>query len=375
MVGSHSGNIPLPKGREMNRLPVPDILTATQNTAGAAAKTVSVTAPEGFMYKIKGAVLSAAANQTIGNMTIRDAGGNLLSTIPAINTQPGATIRMTKARSIRGRFLPVTFKRTLNTAAGALFDNFELPMGVTLRRAYATVETTPGGGKTITFTVNAVPILVLAGAITAAEVENLAILVPANTDMDIALTDDSGAANGYQLTLVFEINDTLVDFEANEYFPLSFHRTLNATPGPVAMFDNYELPEGFVIRRAYATMETAPGVGKAATFFANGVLVCTVTAAATNGEDENVNVSIPPDVDLDITVADTAAAGNGYALLLICQRTTPLSNQEIPADFEDIFGEVYIVGGDVVTFAYTDLVGAQAFTAQLFCQKTRLSDW
>jgi hypothetical protein len=374
MPSANTGNIPLPKGREINRLPVPDILTATQNTAGAAVKTVSVTAPAGFMYKIKGALLTAGQTQTIGNITIRDADGTLLSTIPTANTRPGATVRMTKMRNVRNRFLPVTFKRVLNTAAGAMFDNFELPMGVTLRRAYATVETTPGAGKTITFTFNAVAILVLAGAITAAEVENLAINVPADTDMDIALTDNSGAANGYQLTLVFEINDNQADFEANEHFPLSFYRNLNAIAGAVEVFSNQEMPEGFVIERAYATCETAPGAGKNVTWFANGIQICQVLGALTAGENEVLNLSIPPDQDVDITITDDAAVGNGYSLSLVCKRATPLA-EEIPADIEDIFGEVYLIGGDVITFTYTDAVGAQAFTGILFCAKTRLMDY
>jgi len=278
-------------------------------------------------------------------------------------------------RNVRNRFLPVTFKRVLNTAAGAMFDNFELPMGVTLRRAYGTVETAPGVGKTITFTFNAVAIMTIAGAATVGEAENLAINVAANTDMDIALTDDSaGVANGYQLTLVFEINDNQADFEANEYFPLSFYHNLNAVAGGVEVFSNQEMPEGFVIERAYATCETAPGAGKNVTWFANGLQICQVLGALTAGENEALNLSIPPDQDLDITITDDAAVGNGYSLVLICKRATPLA-EEVPADVEDIFGEVYIVGGDVVTFAYTDLVGAQAFTGMLFCAKTRIDDW
>jgi hypothetical protein len=126
-----------------------------------------------------------------------------------------------------------------------------------------------------------------------------------------------------------------------------------------------------VIERAYATCETAPGAGKNVTWFANGIQICQVLGALTAGENEALNLSLPPDQDLDITITDDAAVGNGYSLTLVCKRSTLLPD-ESPVDIEDLFGEVYIVGGDVVTFAYTDLLGNQAFTGMLFCAKTRL---
>lgn len=111
--------------------------------------------------------------------------------------------------------IPLNFAaQTIATAASdaKIAENFELPVAVRIKRAYGTLGTAPGGGKTLT-----VEIKVGAGAdatlFTIAETavvgasEALDIAIPADTAFDIQLTQDTGAAAGLNVMLIAQVDD------------------------------------------------------------------------------------------------------------------------------------------------------------------------
>jgi len=100
--------------------------------------------------------------------------------------------------------------QTIATAATdvAIAEDFEAPIPIRIKRAYATLVTAPGSGKTLTIEINGTTTLcTVAGTAKKGELENLDIAVAANTDFDITLTQDTGAADGLNLMLVCEVDD------------------------------------------------------------------------------------------------------------------------------------------------------------------------
>jgi len=78
----------------------------------------------------------------------------------------------------------------------------ELPYAVTVKRCYASVDTAPGGGKTLTVDLNTTLVATVAAAATQAEDESLAIAIAADTDWDVVVNETAGGA-GAGLSLAF----------------------------------------------------------------------------------------------------------------------------------------------------------------------------
>lgn len=100
--------------------------------------------------------------------------------------------------------------QTIATAASddAIAEDFELPIPVRIKRAYATLGTAPGAGKTLLIELNGDTTLVsIADTATKGESEALDIAIAADTDFDITLTQDTGAADGLNLMLIAEVDD------------------------------------------------------------------------------------------------------------------------------------------------------------------------
>lgn len=103
---------------------------------------------------------------------------------------------------------------TIATAAAdaKIAEDFELPVAVRVKRAYATLGTAPGEGKTLTIEIKVgagadATLVAVAGTATKAEAENLDIPIAANTDFDIQLTQDTGAAAALNLMLICQVDD------------------------------------------------------------------------------------------------------------------------------------------------------------------------
>lgn len=100
--------------------------------------------------------------------------------------------------------------QTIATAASddKIAEDFELPVPIRIKRAYATLGTAPGAGKTLTIELNGDTTLVaIADTATKGEDEALDVAIAANTDFDITVTQDTGAADGLNLMLVAEVDD------------------------------------------------------------------------------------------------------------------------------------------------------------------------
>ena len=100
--------------------------------------------------------------------------------------------------------------QTIATAAAddKIAEDFELPVAVRIKRAYATLGTAPGSGKTLTIELDGSTTLVaITDTNTKAEDETLDIAIAADTDFDITLTQDTGAADGLNLMLIAEVDD------------------------------------------------------------------------------------------------------------------------------------------------------------------------
>ncbi|HSV27259.1 MAG TPA: hypothetical protein VLH60_05140 [Sedimentisphaerales bacterium] len=109
----------------------------------------------------------------------------------------------------------------LNFAAGSIAtaaadakiaEDLELPVPVRVKRAYATVGTAPGTGKTLTVEIKVgagadAVLCTVAGTATKGESEALDIAIAANTDFDIQLTQDTGAAADLNLMLIAQVDD------------------------------------------------------------------------------------------------------------------------------------------------------------------------
>lgn len=111
--------------------------------------------------------------------------------------------------------IPLSFSRqTIATAASdaKVAEDFELPVAVRIKRAYASLQTAPGAGKTLTIEIKVgagadATLVAIADTATSGEDEALDIPIPANTDFDIQLTQDTGAAAGLNLMLVAQVDD------------------------------------------------------------------------------------------------------------------------------------------------------------------------
>jgi hypothetical protein len=111
--------------------------------------------------------------------------------------------------------IPLNFALATITSAASdqkVVENFELPVAVRIKRAYATLGTAPGESKTLTIEIKVASgadatLVAVAGTATNAEDEALDIAIPANTDFDILLTQDTGAAADLNLMLIAQIDD------------------------------------------------------------------------------------------------------------------------------------------------------------------------
>lgn len=368
--------------RRMARPPLPETITGTQATVGVGAKTLRITVPYsgitggvGGIYKLKGLQIIAGTGQIIGNTQILDSNNTLIGTLLTAKTVAGTSVQWTKERALRARSQTLTIVREGNATGGPfdILSNWEFPTGITIRRVYATLATAPGGADIATFSLitgGVTTVLVaVAAANTFAENELLNINIPANQDVDFILNDTAALGNGYTLSVVFDVNEEQLDYPTEEYITVSAARDANATGGPFDMVSNLELPSNFIIRRAYATMRTAPGLGKTATFTVNGAVVAIITGAATTGEDEGLNIPVLADNDLDIAVNDDAAVGNGYMLNMILQSADPANQQSEAMDVKDRYGDVYVLGGDIIVVNYTETIASQTITARFFGEK------
>lgn len=374
----------LPHGAQLERMWVPDTIPGTQATIGVGAKTLDILLPVGFQYHLKGLTIVPAAGQTVGTTQVLDI--LTIAGVPAVTvkgtmattkTIAGVPVRWSKDRALIGREMAITFFRQTNVTPGPvdMASNIEMPLGITITRAYATLTTSPGAGKTCTFSIITggvtTQLVQIANPALVGENEALNLNIAADVDMDFSLTGTDAVANGYSLTVVFRLNDDQVDYEQNEFFVISAFRQTNTGAGlTVDMVSNFEMPHNFVIRRAYVTQTVAAGGAFTVTYAANGVQLVQLGAAAVDGENEALNVPIVGDVDLDLQVTDSGGvASNGYHIVLVCQRTDPTNQNEVPADIEDRYGEVFAMGGQTIRVNYNEGVASQTITATLNVRK------
>ena len=138
-------------------------------------------------------------------VSIADAGAHFAA---AENTVELAIQKLAKT-------IPLNFSaQTIATAASdvKIAENFELPVAVRIKRAYATLVTAPGSAKTLTIEIKVgsgadATLVAVAGTATSAEDEALDVAIAANEDFDIQLTQDTGAAAGLNLMLVAQVDD------------------------------------------------------------------------------------------------------------------------------------------------------------------------
>lgn len=104
--------------------------------------------------------------------------------------------------------------QTIATAASdaKIAEDFELPVAVRVKRAYATLTTAPGSGKTLTIEIKVgagadATLVSVSETAVKAEAENLDIPIAADTDFDIQLTQNTGSAAGLNLMLVCQVDD------------------------------------------------------------------------------------------------------------------------------------------------------------------------
>jgi len=78
-----------------------------------------------------------------------------------------------------------------------------------------------------------------------------------------------------------------------------------------------EFPFPVRIKRAYASVLTAPGAGKTLVLGVNGSAVATIAEAAVVGEDEALNIAIAKDTNVVPTANETAAGAGANADLVL----------------------------------------------------------
>jgi len=345
---THSDNLPEPFCIDLSDAAVPV----------GTGQTYNIPFPTGYLYLIRGVDIEVSANQKIESAVVTTADGSTLPIIPA-KSQRGASARLSDYTLPRRRSIPLTL---MYSAAGGgnvnYIDDLEFPFPATITRAYWHAGTGTGA---VAFTVDvtvgaaaAVTILNNAGAnVTEMEAEALNIHVPADTDITVEFTDAGVATADQTLILWFEINETQISFNNNEYIPLVFHRDLNC--GALTnVFNPLESPENLVIRAAYAQLGTAMGGGATMDFFVNGYdLAMTITDPAVNSENEGLAIPIQNNADLLVEATESAGAVNtGLTLILICQRMQPIRDDPHPVDVQDIHGDVWVHGGTNLTVTY-----------------------
>jgi len=70
----------------------------------------------------------------------------------------------------------------------------ESPYAITIKRAFASVDTQPGGGKTLTLKVNTNTLLTIAGATSTGEDKALSINIAKDTDLDFTVSETAAGA-------------------------------------------------------------------------------------------------------------------------------------------------------------------------------------
>ena len=158
-----------------------------------------VSATKGWL--MIGKALATAYAGAADDLTVSDAGDYF----PAATNTVAEQIQALAATPI----LLCASAATIGAAASdaKIIENFEFPVPVRIKRAYATLQTAPGAGKTLTIEVKVgsgadVTLCTVTGTNTTGENESLDIEVPANTDVDIQLTQDTGSAAGLNLVVV-----------------------------------------------------------------------------------------------------------------------------------------------------------------------------
>lgn len=95
-----------------------------------------------------------------------------------------------------GAWHPVSFSRAGVLGGATIAEDCEVPIAMTLQRAYAKVGTAPGAGKSTIIDIGAAAAAVtISGTDTKAENEAIAQAFAANTDFDVVVTDDGVGAD------------------------------------------------------------------------------------------------------------------------------------------------------------------------------------
>jgi hypothetical protein len=171
-------------------------------TCGKLVKYVSAT--KGWI-KVGRAVATAIAGSADA-LTVSDAGDYFAAATNTVAEQ----IQQLAAVPIMLTFSAATIATAASDAKIA--ENFEFPVPVRIKRAYATLGTAPGTGKTLTIEITVAAgadatLCTVTGTNTTGEDEALDIAIAANTDVDIQLTQDTGAAAGLNLVVVAVLDD------------------------------------------------------------------------------------------------------------------------------------------------------------------------
>lgn len=321
-------------------------------------QTYNIPLPSGFMYNLRGMDVVIAGNQLFE--------GAFLGTAVAANqfipakTQRGAGVRLSKNKTVRYREFPLSihFAAAGGGAGVNMMDDLEFPVGVTLTRAYWNAGTGTGA---VAFTVDvtvgaaaAVEILNNAGAnVVIMENEAINLNIPADTDVLIEFNDAGVATADQTLVLWFAINDEQLDYNENEFVPLTLHRGATIGAATVNIMDDLEFPENMIIRRAYAQVGIAPGGGFTVDWQINGIdLGCQIAAVAVIAENEALNLALPANVDNLVQIVDSGGASTDFTITLWLQRADPIDTDPDPPDLNDVYGDVWVPGNTNIVIQY-----------------------
>lgn len=150
-------------------------------------------------------IADASAAHAAGAISIADTGNHFAA---AEATVEAALAKL--AKNVMLTFSAATIATDADDAK--IVENMEFPVPVRIKRAYATLGTAPGEGKTLTIEAKVgdgtdVELCTVDGTATTGAAEDLDIAVAANTAFDIQLTQDSGSAAGLNLVIVAAIDD------------------------------------------------------------------------------------------------------------------------------------------------------------------------
>lgn len=163
-----------------------------------------VSGTQGWL-SIDEAVYAPASPLSADSLTVSDPGDHFAA---AESTVPAQIQKLAKT-------IPLNFYcETISASASdqVIVDDFELPIPVKVKRAYATLQTAPGSEKTLTIEIavgagSDVTLCTVTGTNKKGENESLNIDIAANTKFDIKLTQDGGSAAGLQLMLIAQVDD------------------------------------------------------------------------------------------------------------------------------------------------------------------------